>query len=356
MYDSNKFINADIEHIIRDVDICWEKFTGKTFLVTGATGLIGKLLVKSLLAYPNGNIRVIAVVRNREKANRIFEDCICDRLKFVISDIAELKHITEEVDYIVHAASQTSSKGFVSKPVETIKTTLEGTENVLEIARSKNVTALAFLSTMEVYGTPDTDEKITEEHTTNLLTTEVRNCYPISKRMAENLCVSYYKEYGVPVRILRLTQTFGPGVEYNDGRVFAEFGRCAVENRDIVLHTKGDTKRNYLYLSDAVTAILTVLAGGVSGEAYNAANEKTYCSIYEMACMVAEDTAENRISVKVEAEEDVSGYGYAKTLHMNLDTSKLRTLGWTPKVDLADMFQTLVSYLKDMKTEKEGSL
>ena len=97
---------------------------------------------------------------------------------------------------------------------------------------------------MEVYGAPSDDHKIDETHGTNLDTMQPRSCYPESKRLCEILCASWQKEYNVPVRVLRLTQTFGPGVRYDDGRVFAEFARCAMEGRDIVLKTAGATCRS----------------------------------------------------------------------------------------------------------------
>jgi nucleoside-diphosphate-sugar epimerase len=145
-----------------------------------------------------------------------------------------------------------------------------------------------------------------------------------------------------------LTQTFGPGVRYNDGRVFAEFARCAIEGRDIVLHTKGETKRSYLYTEDAVNAILTVLINGGVGEAYNAANEETYCSIYEMAELVATKCAYGKIQVKIE-EEDTSTFGFAPTLHLNLDTGKLQKLGWVPQTTLIDMYYQLISSMNKEK-------
>ena len=198
---------------------------------------------------------------------------------------------------------------------------------------------------MEVYGTPTTDEKIDEKHATNLNTMFPRSAYPESKRMCESLSASYASQYGVPAKVVRLTQTFGPGVQYNDGRVFAEFARCAIEGRDIVLHTKGETRRSYLYTEDAVNAILTVLVKGKAGEAYNAANEDTYCSIYEMAELVANDCAGGKIKVLIE-EAESSSYGYAPTLHMNLDTGKLMKLGWNPSVDLASMYKNMVGAMK----------
>lgn len=316
---------------------------GKTVLVTGATGLIGSNIILTLVHLGKkfkNPIKVVAVVRNETKAKKLFGEIYND-VKFVVGDVVKGVEISEKVDYIIHAASQTSSKAFIERPLETIETAIQGTLNMLRIAKEKKVEKFVYLSTMEVYGAPDTDEKIDEEHDTNLNTMAVRSCYPESKRMCENLCASYMEEYGVPVNVVRLTQTFGPGVLYHDGRIFAEFARCVIEKRDIVLHTKGETKRSYLYTQDAVNAILTVLLKGKRGQAYNAANEETYCSILEMAEMVANSCAKEKIQVKVQVE-DISRLGYAPTLKMNLDTSKLQALGWKPEVGLEEAYRRLI--------------
>ena len=319
-------------------------------LVTGATGLVGSAIVKKLLE--QGNNKVVALVRNSEKAEKTFADYETDNLEIMISDICDLKPEAIGVDYIIHAASQTSSKAFVNQPVETINTAIKGTTAILEFARVNPVKSFVYLSSMEVYGLPVTNEKIYEDHSTNLDTMAVRSCYPESKRMCENICVSYFSEYDVPVKIVRLTQTFGPGVAYNDGRVFAEFARCAIEGRDIVLKTKGETKRNYLYLEDAVDAILAVLMKGENGNAYNAANEDTYCSIYEMAKLVTEKCSNKKISVIIEENEDIAKLGYAPTLKMNISTEKLKRLGWKAKVGLSDMFEIMI---QDMRINCNGS-
>lgn len=321
-------------------------FNGKTLFVTGATGLIGQTLIKRVIEFNRNNcgrIKVIASVRNMEKAHGIFgEDNPEEELSYVVSDICSIPLEDMGIDYIVHTASNTSSKAFVERPMEIIETAVGGTKRVLELAKINGIRAMAYLSTMEVYGTPSTDEKIDESHSTNLDTMSVRSCYPESKRMCESICASYQKEYGVPTVVLRLTQTFGPGVQYDDGRVFAEFARCAIEGRDIVLKTKGETKREYLHVDDAVNAIFISLIKGCPGEAYNVANEETYCSIREMAELVADRCAEGRISVRIQ-EADSSKYGYAPTLHMNLDTSKFRDLGWIPEHNLEETFKDMIA-------------
>lgn len=328
-----------------------QELSGKTLLVTGATGLIGSNIIKYLLQQKKIGCKIMAFVRNADKAKRIFENDT-DNIELIVGDVTDSKcinSINEKVDYIIHAASFTSSKQFVENPVEVIETSINGTLNLLELARKNNVRGFVYTSSMEVYGTPADDTKIAETHNTDIDTMETRASYPESKRMCEALCRAYFSEYGVQTKVARLTQTFGEGVSYNDGRVFAEFARCAIENNDIILHTKGETRRNYLYTSDAVNAILTILIKGKAGEAYNVANEDTYCSIYEMAKMVAEECADNEIKVIVETIESIEKFGYAKTLHMNLDCSKLRGLGWEAQVGLKEMFERLIKYMKENK-------
>ena len=133
---------------------------------------------------------------------------------------------------------------------------------------------------MEVYGPNRDEEPVSESHASCLDTMSARSSYPESKRMCENLLrFLLIRNIQVPVSCIRLTQTFGPGIRYDDQRIFAMLLRCAMEEKDIELLTEGKTKRSYLYLADAATAILTVLTSVNYGQVYNAANEETYCSI-----------------------------------------------------------------------------
>ena len=340
----NKTTAQEIEETSKRLGPFYDDIRNKTFFISGTTGLIGSLIVRALLHINeknNLNIKIIAHGRDSQKLNSFYKNEIkSKKIEIIISDIVQKIKCKEKIDYIIHCAGNTSSKSFVEYPIETMDTIIGGTKNILEFACQKNIESMVYLSSMEVYGTPLDDEKVFEERHASIDLCEPRSSYPASKCLSEVMCVSYSSEYNVPAKIIRLTQTLGPGVSYNDQRVFAEFARCAIEGRNIVLATKGETRRNYIYTADAVTAILTVLLKGKIGQAYNAANENTYCSIKEMADFVAK-ISDQGISVVID-ENIGKNRGFAPVLHMNLDTYKLRNIGWYPSYGLKQMYNNLI--------------
>lgn len=330
MEKNGTIIRENIESVAAAEFIPWEKLQNSTIMVTGATGLIGTSFIKAL-DYVNAdkklNIKVFALVRNEVKATERFADIIPHgMIRFIVGSVENLPVIEEKVDYIIHAASQTASKEFVQHAVETIETSVLGTFNLLKLAKEKQCKGFVYLSSMEVYGYPEKGHKVRENEIGSMTPLDLRNSYPISKVMAEAMCCAYAREYNVPAMICRLTQTFGPGVHYNDNRIFAYFGRCMKEKKNIVLKTKGETERCYLYTTDAVTAILTIMLKGEPGQAYNAADESTYCSIAEMAERVA---ADGGIKVEYDIQPEAAN-GFPQTLYMKLDTTALQKLGWKP--------------------------
>lgn len=347
MWIDNEIYRKDMQGLVECKCIDWNKIAGKTVLVTGATGLIGSTLIDSLLYADTTiglNIGIVALARNVEKARIKFEKQLLDsnNLDFIEGTVEDLPEFDMDIDYIVHGASPTASNFFVEKPVETIKIAVQGTIKLLDLAVKKHVKGLVYLSSMEVYGAPHTDDVILETQGTTVDTMSVRSCYPEAKRLCESLCASYASEYAVPAMVVRLAQTFGAGVNiYEDNRVFAEFARCAVNGKDIVLQTAGTSKRCYLYTAEAVSAILTVLLHGKAGEAYNAANKNTYCSIVEMAKLVAYKIAKSRINVCIPADGKHEKK-FPPPHNLNLDTSKLEKLGWKAEVDLADMYTRMI--------------
>ena len=310
-------------------------------LVSGATGLIGSALVRS---FAGEGRSVVAAARNVEKAQAMFGGLA--NVEIVEWDVTQPFRVPPgtRFDWFVHAASETASRAFVERPVETVRSILRGTENALEVARAAKVGSMVFLSTMEVYGVPAADP-VKEGDYGYLDPVAVRSCYPEAKRMAENLCVSYAKECGVPVKIARLTQTFGEGVAYGDARVFAAFARAIIEKRDIVLKTEGTTARCYCYLGDAVAAIKTILERGEIAVPYTVANEETFCTIREMAETLCSAHPESGSKVAFDFT-DADSQGFAPPFRMRLDCSRLRALGWSPKLGLMEMFDRMMASMR----------
>ena len=350
MISVDKYLQEDLD-VVANKPLDWEKFKNKTIFITGATGLIGSLLVKTFL---NANdqkdlgVKVLAFIRNEKKARDLYGS-LCDRddFSFVIGDLTEKISCEEEIDYIIHGAAITTSKIMVERPVDTIAASLEGTKHVLELAVEKKVTSVVYLSSMEMYGSFETcDTPVTEDVLGTIDIKKVRSNYPMTKRMCENMCVAYLSQYDVPVKIARLSQTFGPGILPGENRVFAQFARSAMKGEDIILHTEGKSEGNYCYSADALYGILLILLKGENGESYNVCNEATHTTICDMAKMVCENFSDGKSKLVFDIPKENS-FGYAADTHLKLSSQKLRSLGWEPMVDLKGAYKRLILSIKE---------
>ena len=327
----------DIDSIVSSRAL-FEPFADSTVLITGATGLIGSMLVKTLLAADEKwalNIRTVGQIRDPQKAGGVFGN-LAERVVFTETD-------NVPCDFIVHTVSPTSSRFFVEHPVETIKASVGSAMAVLETAR-KHRASLVYLSSMEEYGVPFVSGQVMTEDKTGIIDPlNIRSSYSESKRLCECLCVSYAAEYGVRARIARLAQTFGAGMPLTDTRMPMQFAKAVVEGRDIVLHTEGKSVSNFVYLTDALKAIFLLLDKGAPGQAYNVCCDGESRTVYRIAELVAGRVAGGAVSVRVEKKD---GMGYAPDTVMYLNSDKLRALGWKAEVGMEEAYRRLVEYLK----------
>jgi nucleoside-diphosphate-sugar epimerase len=329
----------DFEYIYSN-NLPWKRMNNKTVLVTGASGLIGSIIVKFLdylNKFKDYHIRILAIVRSEEKAKQLSEYDV----KVILGDLCYQVIIEDEVDFIFHCAAITKTKDMQEKPIEVAQGIVKGTINVLDLAVSKDVESMVYLSSMEVYGKTD-DAYITENDMGYIDPMQIRSCYPMGKRMAENLCASYWFEKQAPTKIARLAQVFGAGVSISENRVFAQFAKSARNGQDIILHTSGKSRGNYCYTADAVAGLFYLLLIGENGQAYNICNENSTMTIQEMAEMVANTIACGKITVTYEIPEGNS-YGYPEATGIKLSSNKLRQLGWEPRYGMVEMYSRMMS-------------
>lgn len=349
----NSVLYKDFKELInREIPI--RELQDSNILITGATGLIGSLLIKFLL-YANEkinlNVSIFAIIRNEEKAKKVFKDYInIKQLHFINADLVQDDIvINEKIDFIIHGAAITTSKTMVSNPVETIKTSINGTSKILDLAVLKNVKSLVYLSSMEVYGQPQNLKCVSENDLGYIDISKVRSCYPESKRMCECLIHAYASQYSLKANVIRLAQTFGAGISKEENRVFAQFANSSIQNRDIVLQTNGMSEGNYVYTIDAMDAIFRVLLSGKKDSVYNVSNEESHTTIKDMAELVCKNISNNKIKVIINIPSDSEKLGYAPEVHMKLDASKMNELGWKAEVSLYESYQRLIEWMKEIE-------
>lgn len=344
----NSILKEDLENIMNNPLIDWKKIDNHTIIITGATGLIGSILVKALLLRnktKDSNIKMKLVVRNRKNAKEIFGESA--DITYIESSV-ESCVIDGEADYIIHGASPTKSKYFIEKPVETMDTIIIGTKNMLEIAKKKEAKSMIILSSMEMYGSLKCSET-TEEKLGYIDILNTRSSYSEGKRIAELYSYSYFKEYNVPVKIGRVAQTFGAGISANENRVYKVFLDAILKGEDIILKSRGKTKINYSYTTDTIIGILYILINGKSGEAYNIVGPKTNMTILDSAKWLISEFGKKGTKAIIDIPE--TNQGFAPENEMILSNEKLIKLGWNYQYDLKKGYTRLLEYMKE-ETEK----
>ncbi len=327
-------------------------FGGSNILVTGATGLIGSLCIRAIIEFNrrfDDKISVVGLARNPKKVSSLFSDEFngektIPNISFIYQDIAEELPEGLNCDYIIHTANSTTSKYFMTNPVEVIESIYTGTKRILDFGVKQQIKGIVYLSSMEVFGIVDSAERIAEDELGYLDIHNVRSCYSEGKRLAELLCKSYAIEYNLPVKTARLAQTFGAGIPKTENRVFAQFARSAMNGEDIVLHTKGQSYGNYCYTRDTIKALFLLLKNGESGDSYTVVNEETTRTIADMAKMVAEELSDGKSKVIFDIP-DGNAYGYAPDTKMQLSAKKMNELGWKAEVPLVEMYRRMLEDL-----------
>ena len=313
----------------------FDLLAGRKVLITGATGLIGSFVTDALLRL-NGRgagIQIYAAGRRAEKIRARFGGVADSPLfHYVPYDAARPLAMDAEPDFILHAACSAHPMAYAQDPTGIMKANLMGTMNLLEVLRAQGRGRFLMLSTGEVYGeNPDLPEGFSETDHGWIDPMLPRACYPESKRAAETLCASYAAQYGVDALVARLCHVYGPTFTSSNSRADAQFIRKALAGEDIVMKSMGGQVRSFCYVADAVSALLTLLAGGGTGQAYNVANRASVASIRQYAETLADIAG---VKVVFDVPPEAERAGYTKITRAVLNPAKLEGLGWTAKYDL----------------------
>ena len=351
-------IYEDLKYIYSK-SIPWDKFRGKTVMITGAYGMIASYFMYMLI-YLNEemhmNIDIIPVVRSKEKYEARFEEYAYKSYMHpcytsLDDELANIQHI----DFFIHAASFASPQYYDQCPVDVLKPNVIGTYNLLELTRKQDVVdGFLFFSTGDVYGVTDGQGQVKEGDYGIVDPLDIHSCYSESKRMAETMCYSYYHQYGVPIKIARIWHTYSPTMDIdNDPRVFASFIHNVLNNENIVMKSEGVTKRAFCYIADTISGLFFILLMGKEGEAYNVCNTDQYYSIKDFAEVIAslDEKKQTRvISIKRNENEH---YTENTAIGNNAPSNeKLKELGWSPKYDIYEGFGRVIKHFRDDLNEK----
>ena len=353
MYLKSLLYQQDL-HNISKVNLPWNKMQNSSLMITGASGLIGTMLIDVLMMKNEQeqlNCKIYATGRNIQNAQERFGDYWgSPYFHFVTMDVNHPIQIEHEVDYIIHAASNTP-RLYASDPVGSLMTNLEGTYNLLEYGRTHKMKRMLFLSSVEIYGQAlKTEDVFDEKYCGYIDCNAVRACYPEGKRAGEALCNAYISKYNLDIVIPRLSRVYGPTMRLDDSKAMSQFLMNGVQGEDIVLKSEGLQKFSYCYVGDVVQGLMYCLFKGISGEAYNIADKKTDMLLKDITQYIAKLNGHN---VVFDLPDDTEQKGFSKVTVGVMDSSKLQKLGWQPYDDLKSGIKKTIEILKGIKGKDE---
>lgn len=358
MWDGMYTYQKDLQTLLNQ-DIPWAKLSGKTIMISGATGMIGKCIIDLLMLHnearkenkepanikPSVPVSVIALSRNEKRAKeRLGEHWNMDTFRYISCDVN--KEIPEcgHVDYIIHAASNTHPLQYSQDSIGTITANIIGTKNLLDYAVTHQTERFCFVSSVEIYGENRGDvEKFDESYLGYIDCNTLRAGYPESKRVGETLCNAYYQTHQLDFVIPRLSRVYGPTMLDSDSKAIAQFIKKAAAGEDIVLKSAGTQLYSYTYAPDAAMGVLTVLLKGRQGEAYNISDTGSEVSLKQITEYLAED---NGMQVVFDIPDATEQKGYSTATKALLATEKIEALGWQAQTHMREGLRKTVHELK----------
>lgn len=352
----HKIIAEDLENIVRALGEEVQQLEGKTLLISGGAGFLGSYFVGAIHLLNKDRLknpcRIIILDNYITGSKDSFVHALAGQhLRFIEADVTKPFAVDEPVDFIIHAAGLASPAYYKKFPLETIDAAIMGTRHLLELARNKKGASFLFFSSSEVYGDPDPAFLPTPEHYRgNVSCMGPRACYDESKRLAETVCVTYHEVHGVPVKIVRPFNVYGPGMKPNDYRVIPTFMMHALAGKSLPVHNKGNQTRTFCYVTDAVAGFFKVLLMGKNGEAYNVGIDDAEVNMVTLANMITDFFPQK---IKVELIGYPPSYPGDEPNRRCPDITKARKLGYNPTVDLKSGLARTLGWYRDTLSQTD---
>lgn len=309
----------------------------KRILVTGGAGFIGNHLCRRLL---NEGNHVICLDNFFTGLKKHIEDMVGNpNFELIEHDIVDPVDI--KVDQIYNLACPASPPHYQYDPVKTMKTSVLGIINMLELAKKYNATLL-HASTSEVYGNPLVHPQ-QETYWGNVNPIGIRSCYDEGKRAAETLMMDYHRQYGVDIRIIRIFNTYGPNMDPKDGRVVSNCIVQAINNQDITVYGDGSQTRSFCYVSDLVDGAIKMMNNDKKFIGPVNLGNPSERTVLNLAEIILEMTgSKSKITYKDLPSDD--------PIKRKPDITKAQEiLGWEPKVDIKDGLAKTIEYFKSIQ-------
>lgn len=325
----------------------------KKIMITGAAGLIGSYL-SDLLIMANDELQLSAklflIDRNKSLLYERFSN-YNDKVKLLAIDINSEMIDDLNIDYMFHCASNTSPIDYVCKPIDTMITNIIGTKKMIDFSIKNSVKRFIYCSSVEIYGKNGGDiDEFTENYSGYVNCNTVRASYPSAKRCAETMLSAYNSEHPeFNYSTARIGRIYGPTVIWTDEKAPTQFIRNAVRKEDIVLKSSGLQQYSWCYVGDCAIALIYILVYGKECEVYNVSDSYSNAELREFAENCA-SSANVKVVYSMQNDEEMKAYSGIQKATMNVD--KLKSLGWTSKINLNEGIKNTIEFLKDLKINK----
>jgi len=349
-------LEEDIKEIFETMESSIRKMRGKTVLITGAAGFLGRYFM-SLLTYSNRlssekPITIIAldnyITSGKPSGNNILRND--ENVEWIVGDASIGSQLPNKFDYIIHTAGIASPEHYRANPLLTIDVTINVTKSLLERAKTDN-SRMLFFSSSEIYGDPFPEFVPTnEDYRGNVSTRGPRACYDESKRLGETLCWIYQTYFNVHVCVARPFNVYGPGMMPKDYRVLPNFATQIAKKESLKIYGSGNQTRTFCYISDAIIGFMKILLDSKTPDVFNVGNPTPEVSMIELTEIIKKVIKED---FKVELIDYPSTYPADEPNRRCPDITRIsENLGFQPKVNIEDGLARFFSWTKDNYTSE----